>query len=371
LRNPLAPIRNAVQVLKAAGGDNTTVVRASDIINRQVTHLAGLIDDLLDVARIGRGKLAVRMQRVDLKEIVQQAVETCRPLLAAVHHELVVTLCEEPCAVMGDFTRLAQVVSNLVGNAAKFTAPGGRIEVFLTNDGTDAVLRVRDNGRGMDPATIANVFDLFYQGAHESERAGTGLGIGLALVKSLVALHGGRVEAVSEGRGLGSEFIVSLPCASEDDLTDKAAPPATSRPLRVLVVDDNRDAADSTALLLELQGHVASVAYDGEEAVGRAIAMRPDAVLLDIALPKMHGHDVCRALRAAGLADTFIVAVTGYDDADTRHRSTAAGFDAIHVKPLGNDVIARLLKPLVARKAPRRDLPHTKASGERPAADAG
>ena len=211
LRNPLAPIRNAVQTLKLASGD-PTVGRASDIIDRQVTHLAGLVDELLDAARVGRGKLALNPERIDLNDVVRDAIEACRPLLATARHELVVAVPDAPCPVAGDFTRLTQIVRNLLGNAVKFTPAGGRIEVILAREGEKFVLRVRDNGRGMDAATLPHVFEMFYQGTRDGDHSAGGLGIGLSLVKSLVSLHRGNVEAVSEGRGRGCELIVRLPC---------------------------------------------------------------------------------------------------------------------------------------------------------------
>jgi signal transduction histidine kinase len=215
LRNPLAPIRTAVQTLQIVGRQAPTVLQAGEIIDRQVRHLAGLVDDLLDAARIGRGKLALKAERIDLNEVARDAIEVCRPLVSAARHELVVSVPDGPCPVMGDFTRLTQVVSNLISNAVKFTPPGGRIEVVVSRDRESWLLRVRDNGRGMDSATLAHVFDMFYQGTRDGDRSGGGLGIGLALVKSLVGLHRGTVEAVSEGRGRGCELIVRLPCLGD------------------------------------------------------------------------------------------------------------------------------------------------------------
>jgi signal transduction histidine kinase len=226
VRNPLAPIRSAVQGLKAAAPDNAAICTASDIIERQVTYLVRLVDDLLDVARLGRGKLALKNERIELMAVVRQAVEACRPQLAAARHELVVTSLDDSCCVTGDFVRLTQVVSNLIANAAKFTPPGGRIETIIGREGGSAVLRVRDNGRGMDAATVANVFEMFYQGPRAGERSRGGLGIGLALVRSIVALHRGEVEAFSSGPGYGSEFVVRLPLAGESAPAD-----APTRPL--------------------------------------------------------------------------------------------------------------------------------------------
>jgi signal transduction histidine kinase len=220
----------------------------------------------------------LKSERVDLVAVVQQAIETCRPLLLAAQHELVVTLRDEPCFVVGDSVRLAQVVSNLITNAAKFTAAGGRIEVILDRADGNAVVRVRDNGRGMDAATLANVFDMFYQSTHEGDRSVGGLGIGLALVRSLVALHRGQVEAVSEGRGRGSEFIVRLPCVNNAAPADRARLEGESGPLRTLV-DGDGDPADTTPLLLELQRYVATTVYDCEETVARAITRPPDVML--------------------------------------------------------------------------------------------
>jgi signal transduction histidine kinase/ActR/RegA family two-component response regulator len=355
LRNPLAPIRNSVQLLEAAGAVADPTVRdACAVIDRQVQHLMRLVDDLLDMGRIGRGTVALATERIDLREVVRQALETSRPLFAAACHEVALTLPEEPVAVAGDFTRLVQVAANLLNNAAKFTPTGGRVEVTVEPPTPDAAaLRVRDNGRGMDSATLANVFDMFYQRTRGAAREGGGLGIGLALVKNLVTLHGGTVEAASAGVGQGSEFVVRLPRAP----AQLASGDTAASPLRVLVVDDNRDAADSTVLLLSIQGYEASAAYDGEEAVTRACALRPDVVLLDLELPKQSGYDACRAMRAAGLDDAFIVAVTGFGDPGVRQRALDSGCDEHRVKPIGRAVIEQLLAPLVVRKDARREVP--------------
>ncbi|RIL08035.1 MAG: hypothetical protein DCC71_00865 [Proteobacteria bacterium] len=355
LRNPLAPIRNAVEIIRLVGPKEPTLDGARDMIERQVEHMARLVDDLLDVARVSRSMIQLQKGPLELATAVRHAVETSRPFVEARGHRLDVVLPREPLPVDGDFARLVQVVGNLLHNAAKYTDRGGRIRISLERAGdggaAEAVLRVRDSGQGIDPAALGSVFDLFFQVDHQLDRADGGLGIGLSLVKSLVAMHGGRVEAHSEGRGRGSEFVVRLPCLPDEPQTQAApkatAPPKTARPLRVLVVDDLRDSAESMALLLEMDGHAVSIAHDGDEAVARACAERPDVVLLDIGLPKRSGYDACRAMREDGLADALIVAMTGYGQDADRRTSEAAGFDTHLVKP----VDLPTLRELLARRA--------------------
>jgi two-component system CheB/CheR fusion protein len=391
LRNPLAPIRNALEILRLTGSQRAELVAARDLIERQVQHMVRLVDDLLDVSRVSRGKITLQKEPVDLAAAVRQAVEMSQPLIDSRRHELTVALPGEPVPVEGDFTRLAQVALNLLNNAAKYTDPGGRIWLSvekalsgpprprfggegsgvrgpeaqpqaepLTPDssppstgarGEWAVLRIRDTGRGVDPAALRSLFDLFYQVDRTIDRSDGGLGIGLSLVKNLVQLHGGTVEAHSAGRGRGSEFIVRLPClppeAADQAGAPAAAPARPPRGARVLVVDDNRDSADSMALMLRLEGHQVETAYDGKRAVEAALEGRPEVVLLDIGLPGLDGYQACEAMRSGGLADTLIVAMTGYGQEEDRRRSYEAGFDSHHVKP----VDVRLIRELVARQA--------------------
>jgi PAS domain S-box-containing protein len=343
LRNPLAPIRTAAASLGRPGLDPAQLARSREIIARQVAQLARLVDDLLDVSRITLGRIELRKEALEISAILRQAVETCQPLLDARRHQLSLGLPPEPLRVEGDPVRLEQVVSNLLNNAAKYTDAGGRIDLRAEPEGGDILIRVRDNGRGIESSALPRLFDLFYQEDPSLERAG-GLGIGLSLVKRLAELHGGGVSAHSEGRGQGSEFVVRLPRlldSPKPSLPGPEPPPAAN--LSVLVVDDNEDAAESLSLLLELDGHRVLTAHAGHAAVELALAARPQAVLLDIGLPGLDGYEACRRMRAGGLSQALIVAVTGYgQDADAR-RAEAAGFDAHLVKPVDPAAIQALL----------------------------
>jgi CheY-like chemotaxis protein/anti-sigma regulatory factor (Ser/Thr protein kinase) len=347
----MAPIRNAVEILRLMGSNEPTLAAALDMIERQVTHMVRLVDDLLDVSRVSRGKIQLQKKPLDLAEVVQQAVETSRKLIEARRHELSVTLPEEPIRIEGDFTRLAQVVLNLLDNAAKYTDKGGKIWLTVEKTLETAVIRIRDTGRGIDATALKSLFDLFFQADRNLDRSDGGLGIGLSLVKSLVQMHDGTVEAHSAGRGKGSEFVVCLPCmtaTSVERSTEKAVAPVTpSSRLRILVVDDLRDSANSMALLLQLEGHEVLTAHDGRQAVEIALRERPDVVLLDIGLPELNGYQACKAMREGGLAETLIVAMTGYGQDQDRRRSQQAGFDAHLVKPL--DLLA--IRELLARRA--------------------
>jgi signal transduction histidine kinase len=348
LRNPLAPIRNAVGVLRLLGLTDPQAQWARDVIERQVGHLARLVDDLLDVSRISRGRVTLRTAPVALAEVVGRAVESSRPLLDTRRHALAVELPAEPVRLEADPDRLAQVVTNLLNNAAKYTPEGGRVRLAAERRGDEVLLRVGDNGVGIAPEMLPRVFDLFAQAEQTSDRSAGGLGLGLTLVKSLVELHGGRVEAFSEGLGRGSEFVVRLPCsesAGEPATNGAARTSGPSRPARrVLVVDDNADAADSLALLLRVDGHEVRVAYDGPAALQEAAAFRPEVVLLDIGLPRMDGYEVARRLRGqAELKEALLVAVTGYGQDEDRRRAEEAGFDAHLVKPTDPAVLHELL----------------------------
>ncbi|HLF98393.1 MAG TPA: ATP-binding protein [Methylococcaceae bacterium] len=338
LRNPLAPIGNAVHILKLGGLDEARLEWCREVIDRQVEHMSRLVDDLLDVSRISRGKIELKKAPLAVAEVVQRAVETSRPLLDARRHVLSLHVPEDAVYVEGDLVRLAQVLSNLLNNAAKYTDEGGRVQLTVEASGGDVFLRVRDNGRGIDPSVLSSLFDLFYQADRSIDRSEGGLGIGLSLVRSLVAMHGGDVRVYSEGRGKGSEFVVRLPRLPE--LPSAAAakgaelPPAEEK-LRILVVDDNRDAAESLAMLLGIEGHAVSLAYDGPTALEVALAECPDAVLLDIGLPGMDGYAVARALRRqAGLETTRLIAVSGYGQAEDREKAKIAGFDGFLTKPV-------------------------------------
>jgi PAS domain S-box-containing protein len=349
LRNPLAPIRNAVEVFRLLGPADPDLEWARDMIGRQVQQLTRLVDDLLDVSRITRGKIALRKEPVDLAAVVARAVETSRPLLDARGHELTLDLPREPLRVEADATRLAQVVSNLLNNAARYTEEGGHIRLSVEPGRGEAVVRVRDDGMGIPAELLPQVFELFTQGDRSLARSEGGLGIGLTLVKRLVELHGGRVEARSAGPGRGSEFIVRLRTLAPQpkrDMEDGGRGPSEvpPRPRRVLVVDDNEDAAESLALLLRARGHEIRTAHDGPSALSVAEDFRPEVVFLDIGLPRMDGYEVARRLRVQpGREGLLLVALTGYGQDEDRRRAEEAGFDAHLVKPADLEALQRLL----------------------------
>jgi len=299
LRNPLAPIRSAVQILRSTELSGADPRPARDVIDRQVRQMARLIDDLLDVSRISRGRIELRRESVDLAAVMRSALETSLPLIESYGHRLDVSFPSERVPLEADPTRLAQVFLNLLNNAAKFTERGGRIRLTAERIGGQAVVRVTDSGIGISPAQLPQIFQMFSQIDRSLERARGGLGIGLALARSLVELHGGTIEAASGGLGRGSELVVRLPIAVEATLADQPAAAVSTAAagetsaafaLRVLVVDDNQDAADSLAFLLQLQGHEVRTAYDGLEAVTAAAAFSPSLVLLDIGLPNLNGY---------------------------------------------------------------------------------
>jgi signal transduction histidine kinase/DNA-binding response OmpR family regulator len=347
LRNPLAPVLNAVHVLRrGAGGADAGAAR--EMIDRQTRHMARLVDDLLDVSRITRGKIQLRPEPIGLARVIERAVESTQPLLEERRHAVEVHVPREPVRVLADATRVEQVLANLLNNAAKYTEPGGRITLTAAAEGREAVIRVRDTGIGIDRDTLPRVFDLFMQAHSTLDRALGGLGIGLTLVRRLVELHGGTVEAHSAGLGQGSEFVVRLPLlerpAAEDAPEPAGRAPARARPRRVLVVDDNRDAAESVALMLRLDGHDVRVAHDGPAALEAAAAFRPDVVLLDIGLPRMSGHEVAaRLLQQPHDGKRLLVAMTGYGQDEDRRRSREAGFDHHLVKPVDPQTLRDLL----------------------------
>jgi PAS domain S-box-containing protein len=348
LRNPLAPVSNALQILKLSGVDPAAAERARGMMERQVEHLVRLVDDLLDVSRIMRGKIELRRGPVELSAVVARAVETAQPVVEAEGHRLTVSLPPEPLWLDGDLVRLAQVVGNLINNAAKYTEGGGTIRVAADREGNEAVLRVRDTGIGIAPNLLPRIFDMFVQAERRTRDARGGLGIGLTLVRRLVEMHGGSVVAHSEGPGKGSEFVVRLPllprpagaAAPQTAGRRNAAPP----PRRILVVDDSADAADSLAMMLRLDGHDVRVARDGPRALELAAADPPDVALLDIGMPGMDGYEVARRFRAdPALRDVLLVAVTGWGQEDDRRRTREAGFDHHLVKPVETGVLESLL----------------------------
>ncbi len=341
LRNPLSPIVTALEILALKGQAET---REHEIIKRQVSHLVRLVDDLLDVSRVTRGKVALQREPLEVAEVVGQAVEMASPLLEQHGHRLELDVPAHGLGVTGDRVRLAQVVSNLLNNAARYTPPGGHVAVRAAREGDEVVLSVRDDGRGMPPELLPRVFDLFVQGARTPDRQEGGLGIGLAVVRTLVTMHGGRVEARSEGPGRGSTFLVRLPYAPVTPPPEKApaAGRAAARPLRVLVVDDNVDAAELLASLLRARGHEVLSAHDGPGALAALDAWRPHAAVLDIGLPVMDGYELAGRIRERlGDDAPALFAVTGYGQASDAARSRDAGFRTHFVKPVDGDALLR------------------------------
>jgi PAS domain S-box-containing protein len=338
LRNPLAPIRNAVQVLKEPEGA-TQLSWARSVIERQVTQMARLLDDLLDVSRISRNRVELRIRRVTLASVLDGAIETSRPLIEAGRHQLTVNLPPQAIWLDIDPVRLAQVFTNLLNNAAKYTKPGGHIVVTAQAAGGEAVIAVRDDGIGIAPEMLPRIFEMFLQTTPALERSQGGLGIGLALSKGLVEAMGGRIEVRSDGAGRGSEFLVHLPRAVETAGEDTAHLSQKEHrhlePRRVLIADDLKDSADSLALLLKMAGHEVHTAYDGAQALAAADAMQPDLVVLDLGMPKLNGYDVCREIRKRDWGrHTCIVALSGWGQDEDRRRTLAAGFDHHLVKPV-------------------------------------
>jgi PAS domain S-box-containing protein len=346
LRNPLAPLCNALQMVKLSGPADPRVEQARQVMERQVQHLVRLVDDLLDVSRITRGKIQLRTEAVELAAVVAQALETGRPLIDARQQELTVSLPPEPLQLEADLTRLAQAVGNLLNNAAKYTEEGGRIWLTVERQHREAVLRVRDTGIGMAPEMLTRAFDLFVQADRSLDRSQGGLGIGLTLVRSLVQMHGGSVQAFSDGPGRGSELVVRLPLARQA-LPAGPAPKARRGPgpcRRILVVDDNVDSAESLALFLGMAGHEVRTAHDGPAALELARTYQPEVVLLDISMPGMDGYEVARRLRQEpGLEKVRLVALTGYGQDEDRRRSQEAAINFHLVKPAEPEALQALL----------------------------
>jgi signal transduction histidine kinase/CheY-like chemotaxis protein len=344
LRNPLAPIRNSTYILQHADPASDKARHARSVIERQTEHLTRLVDDLLDITRIARGKVLLQLERVDLRDVVRRAADDAHLGIEQRGVRLKVELPPDSLWADADATRVTQIVGNLLNNAAKFTRPGGEIGVTLRDDGAVAEIGVRDTGVGIDPALLPTMFDPFVQGERTLARSEGGLGLGLALARGLAALHGGSVWAHSEGVGRGAEFVVTLPLAGPlvEERAPSGPPPRAPTSRRVLVVDDNADAAESLAELIRLFGHDVSVAYDGPSALAKAREWRPDVVLCDIGLPGMTGYDVARAFRAADGGTMKLVAVSGYAQPEDVRRAVEAGFDAHVAKPPDPAEIARL-----------------------------
>ena len=357
LRNPLAPLRNALAIMHISTDDPARFQDMREIMERQLDQLVRLVDDLLDISRITVGKIELRKDRVDLADMLQSAVETSRPAIDAAKHQLQLTYPPHSLYVVGDSLRLSQVIANLLNNSAKYTSPGGRIELTAERDGAQAVLRVRDNGIGIPPEVLPHVFDMFMQIDKHAKHSQGGLGIGLMLVRRLVHMHGGGVDAHSDGTGRGSEFTVRLPLAAdvvveegpqtsrEHPLVPLSASRSASR--RILVVDDNQDSADSLGMLLRVMGNDIRTCHDGPTALKIAREFLPEIVLLDIGMPAMNGYQVARALRTMPeTKNAILVAQTGWGQDEDRRRTTEAGFDLHLVKPVDAAALQRLLAPL-------------------------
>ena len=357
LRNPLAPLRNALEALRLKPHDREAAAWARAVMERQVAQMVRLIDDLLDLSRVSRGRIELRHERSDLASLVNGALEICGASIKAGSHKLTVDLPAEALPLSVDPTRIVQVICNLISNAAKYTPPGGRITVSARRQDGALEFSVRDTGIGIPHDMLQKVFDMFTQVAQSVERSQGGLGIGLTLVKRLVELHGGTVEARSAGPGRGSEFVVRLPEHPEAAMPTRvaalpeAATPAAGR--RILVADDNRDAADSLAFMLRLAGHEVRIAYDGQQAIDMAEAFRPALALIDIGMPRLNGYETARRLRAKPYGETMLlIALTGWGQADDRNRSLAAGFDHHIVKPVDPSMLERLLAAPAKKKGP-------------------
>ncbi|MCD6041459.1 MAG: histidine kinase [Burkholderiales bacterium] len=357
LRNPLAPIRNAVHIMRAPGMGQAELAEARDIIERQVKQLVRLVDDLLDISRITVGRMALQQAVLDLRAVADDALLMSGPLLDEAEHDVTVHLPPQPVWVRGDGVRLAQVISNLLNNAARYTPRGGSVSLRVTEEGADALVLVEDTGVGLSPGVLERIFEPFVQAEGGASRAAGGLGIGLALSRSLTQLHGGTIKATSPGPGHGSCFVVRLPSAQQERpraVAPKAAPAASGRPSRLLIVDDNQDSARSQAKMLRLLGHEVEVAFEGGEALRQVAAFRPDVVLLDLGLPGIDGYEVARRIRAMPEGrEVLLVAQTGWGQDEDRRRTAAAGFDAHLVKPVELDALLRLLDERASSRVAR------------------
>jgi PAS domain S-box-containing protein len=358
LRNPLAPIRNAVQLLRKGGSSDPQVAWCRDVIDRQVTQMARLLEDLLDVSRLTRGQFALRRERLALAAVVEHALEIAQPRIDEYRHSLAVSLPAGPLVIDGDMTRLAQVFSNLLINAAKYTPADGRLALTAQAVDDEVEVRVSDNGIGISAEQMPHLFEMFAQGDSVPHAAQGGMGIGLSLARGLVEMHGGRIAAYSGGLGLGSEFVVRLPLASPTADSTPASiagngADAPAIPLRVLVADDLRDSADSLGLVIELMGHQVEVVYDGEAALHAAERLRPDVVLLDLGMPKLDGFAVCRGIRERPWGSPVrLIAQSGWGQEEDRRRTADAGFDHHIVKPIDPEALEALLRTLAPAVSP-------------------
>jgi PAS domain S-box-containing protein len=349
LRNPLAPLRNSLEVMRRSADGGPSVDGARAIMERQLTHLVRLVDDLLDLSRITRGRIELRKTRLDVALAVEDALEACRPQLEVRRHRVNVDLAKEPVFVEADRIRLAQVFTNLLSNACKYTPPGGDIKIRAAREGNEAVVTVADGGIGIKPEMLPRIFEMFSQAVRSQVLSEGGLGIGLSLVRGLVEQHGGRVEAKSEGLGLGSEFIVRLPVASavEKASVGERRVDGPSPRRRILVADDNKDAADSLATMLSLMGHETRAAYDGTEAIEKAADYRPDVIVLDVGMPTLDGYEAARRIRSQPWSNgVVLVALTGWGQDEDRARAKNAGFDFHLTKPADPEMLVKVLAGL-------------------------
>ena len=355
LRNPLAPIRNGLQIMRLAKGDPQATERVRSMMERQLGQMVHLVDDLLDLSRISRGKIDLRVERIELAKAIDQAIEASRPSIEQAGHALLIENPPDPIHVDADLTRLTQVFSNLLDNAAKYTERGGRIRLTVQQVGTEAVVSVQDNGIGIPPHMLPQVFEIFTQVDRHLERSQGGLGVGLSIVQRLVRMHGGSVEARSNGNGRGSEFVVRLPVALSsvgDERSNQPDPVYPTAGRRILVVDDNLDAADSLAMMLTMMGNETQLAHDGLQALNMAAAFRPNVMFLDIGMPKLNGYEVCRRLRQESWGkDMVVIALTGWGQEEDKRRSLDAGFDFHMVKPVLPAALEELLVGATVFKA--------------------
>jgi CheY-like chemotaxis protein/two-component sensor histidine kinase len=352
MRNPLAPIRNAAEIFRLKGAADPELQEVTAMVERQIRQLTRLLDDLLDVSRVGHGKINLQLKSVDLKAVVALAIEIGRPLIDARKHTLTVSIPSYAVDVEGDSGRLAQVVANLLNNSSKFMDDGGRIELTLENVGRWAVLSVRDTGVGIEASMLPRIFDLFMQVNGSISRANEGLGIGLALVRNVVELHGGTVQGASAGLGHGTEFVVRLPLLETPTVVhaygrQEIAPTVNAPTRRILIIDDNEDATESMAMLLRTAGHDVRTAYDGGTALVLCRLEAPEVVICDIIMPDMCGYELARELRDdISFRDTFLIALSGYAQDEDRHRSKETGFHAHLTKPVHLESLKELLANL-------------------------
>ncbi|HET7098438.1 MAG TPA: PAS domain S-box protein [Casimicrobiaceae bacterium] len=354
LRNPLAPLRNTLEILKRGSEDPKHVPQALETMERQLEHLVRLVDDLLDLNRITHSRIELRRECVELTSLIDQVVAATRPLAESSKHELRLVAAAEPIYVHADPVRLSQIFGNLLNNSCKYTSPGGMIDVRVERRDDEAVVTIEDNGIGIPPDMLDSIFDMFNRVGQPLARSQGGLGIGLALVKQLVEMHGGSVRAASAGADRGSEFVVRLPITTEDAAaapSERVIAPEATLAQRILVVDDNRDAATSLATLLQITGHETFIAHDGPTALEEIERLRPDAVLLDIGLPRVNGYEVCRRVREKSWGnDVALIALTGWGQEEDRRTSNAAGFDGHLVKPVEYATLVATLETLVAAR---------------------